>query len=425
MLRFIYTVLLTLVSPFFLFSLFKKKHGRPSVGKRWREHFGLTPPLTNKSFQPVVWFHAVSVGEVLAVTPLVRQYASENPEHKILVTTTTPTGAEQALKLSSIAEHRYMPLDFGFAIRRFLRVVKPTKLVIIETELWPNTLTEVSKADIPIIVINARLSERSYRSYSKVRPFFWLAAQHITRLCCQFKEDAERFRRLGVTSDKVSITGSIKFDIKVNEHTLYQGKELRTILGSDRPVWIAASTHEGEDIQVLAAHKKILETNPNILLVLVPRHPERFNDVEQLCKKQNLSVVRRSQHLHKLPEHAHVFLGDTMGDMMMYLAASDVCFMGGSLLGNKVGGHNLLEPAAIGVATVTGPSYFNFSQIVKMLLEVDALEVINDEHELAESVEKLLNDDSLRLGRVNAANKVVEESVGALNSTLSYIREMP
>ncbi|GAL37587.1 lipid IVA 3-deoxy-D-manno-octulosonic acid transferase [Vibrio maritimus] len=344
MLRLLYTLLLALVAPIFLYGLFKHKPGKPSVGKRWKEHFGFTPDIALKDGYPVVWFHAVSVGEVIAVSPLIRRYASANPEHNIIITTTTPTGAEQADKLSDIAQHRYMPLDFTFAVNGFLNRIQPNKLIIVETELWPNTLLAVSRNSTPIAVINARLSERSCQRYAKVRPFFWLAAQHVDSFCCQFEEDAERFTRLGVDPSRVSVTGSIKFDIEVKPESITSGANLRATLGTSRPVWIAASTHEGEDEKAIAAHKGLLKTIPNALLLLVPRHPERFNQVEQLCIESGFSVERKSQTQGPISNTTTIFLGDTMGQMITYLVSSDVCFMGGSLIGKKVGGHNVLEP---------------------------------------------------------------------------------
>jgi 3-deoxy-D-manno-octulosonic-acid transferase len=421
MLRLLYTLLLSIAAPLFLYGLFKRKQGKPSVGRRWKEHFGVTPHIARKQGQPVVWFHAVSVGEVIAVSPLIRRYAYTNPNHNIVITTTTPTGAEQANKLSDIAQHRYMPLDFTFAVKGFLRRAQPSKLIIVETELWPNTLSAVSRAGIPIMVINARLSERSCQHYAKVKPFFWLAAQHIDHFCCQFNEDAERFIRLGVDSNRVSVTGSVKFDIKVKPETRSSGSALRVALRSNRPVWIAASTHEGEDEKVLTAHKTLLKTLPHALLLLVPRHPERFNRVEQLCIELGFTVERKSQTQSPIASTTSVFLGDTMGEMMTYLAASDVCFMGGSLIGNKVGGHNVLEPAALGVPCITGPSYFNFTQIVEQMRSANAIEVVQDEYQLAQSIETLLENPEQLATLARSAQQVVKQSQGAIDRTLTSI----
>ncbi|GAL22041.1 lipid IVA 3-deoxy-D-manno-octulosonic acid transferase [Vibrio maritimus] len=421
MLRLLYTLILTLVAPLFLYGLFKRKSGKPSVGKRWKEHFGFTPEIVRKEDQPVVWFHAVSVGEVIAVTPLIRRYASANPNHTLVVTTTTPTGAEQADKLADIAQHRYMPLDFSFAIKGFIKRIRPSELIIVETELWPNTLSSVSRAGVPITVINARLSERSCQNYAKVRPFFWLAAQHIDTLCCQFEADAERFIRLGVEKSRILVTGSIKFDITVKPETQTDGDHLRSILGPDRPVWVAASTHEGEEEKVLSAHQALIKNQPNALLLLVPRHPERFNRVEQLCNETGFSVERKSLTHQLISPSTSVFLGDTMGEMMTYLAASDLCFMGGSLIGNKVGGHNVLEPAALGTACITGPSYFNFTQVVEQMLNAQAIEVVNEEHQLADILEALMQNPKRREALEHSAKQVVKQSQGAINQTLDEL----
>lgn len=421
MLRLLYTLVLTLIAPLFLYGLFKRKQGKPSVGKRWKEHFGFTPNLSQVDDQPVIWFHAVSVGEVIAVSPLIRRYAAANPSHNIVITTTTPTGAEQADKLADIATHRYMPLDFTFAVKGFINHIRPNKLIIVETELWPNTLATVKQAGIPITVINARLSERSCQNYLKVRPFFWLAAQHIDTLCCQFAEDAERFIRLGVDPSRVSVTGSVKFDITVNSETKAHGDKLRATLGASRPVWIAASTHEGEDEKVLSAHCTILETHPNALLVLVPRHPERFNQVEQLCSDFGFSVERKSLTHQPISTTTSVFLGDTMGEMMTYLAASDLCFMGGSLVGSKVGGHNILEPAALGIPCITGPSYFNFTQIVEKMLNANAIEIVDDENQLAQRLETLMQNPTRCSDIARSASHVVKQSQGAINRTLDMM----
>ncbi|USD60303.1 lipid IV(A) 3-deoxy-D-manno-octulosonic acid transferase [Vibrio sp. SCSIO 43140] len=421
MLRLLYTLVLTLVAPLFLYGLFKRKQGKPSVDGRWKEHFGITPDISRTKGQPVIWFHAVSVGEVIAVSPLVRRYANTNPSHTIVITTTTPTGAEQASKLADIAQHRYMPLDFAFAVRGFIKRVKPNKLMIVETELWPNTLVTVKHASIPITVINARLSERSCQNYAKVRPFFWLAAQHIDTLCCQFAEDAERFIRLGVDKSRVSVTGSVKFDITVDPDIKVQGDELRAMLGASRLVWIAASTHEGEDEKVLSAHQALRKVQPDALLVLVPRHPERFNQVERLSTEFGFSVERKSLTHQPVLSSTSVFLGDTMGEMMTYLAASDLCFMGGSLIGSKVGGHNILEPAALGVPCITGSSYFNFTQVVEQMLSANAIEVVSDEYHLAQTLESLIQNPQRADDLALSAKQVVNQSQGAINRTLEMM----
>lgn len=418
--RFFYTLLLAIVAPVFLYGLFKSKPGKPSVGKRWREHFGVTPPL-KRSSNPVIWFHAVSVGEVIAVTPLIKRYAAENPNNQIVITTTTATGAEQAEKLSHIAEHRYMPLDFCFAIKRFLRVIKPSKMIIVETELWPNTLHSVSCAGVPIVVINARLSERSCRRYQKVQPLFDIISPSISALCCQFDDDAHRFERLGIDSKRIHVTGSIKFDIQISEQQIEQGHVLREAFGQARPVWIAASTHHGEDEQILDVHRQLLNKYPDLLLVMVPRHPERFNDVANLCREHGFNTEKRSELVYPIPVKTSVVVGDTMGEMMAYLAASDICFMGGSLLGNKVGGHNLLEPAAMGLPTLTGSSFFNFEEITQQLVDNQGTIVCHNIEQIFCSVSTLIEKPSLASAMGKASKQVVARNQGALTRTLDSL----
>ncbi|MFQ0978514.1 lipid IV(A) 3-deoxy-D-manno-octulosonic acid transferase [Vibrio campbellii] len=380
LIRIFYTLLLALVSPFLLFGLYKSKPNKPKFGQRWKEHFGITPKLDTT--ERPIWIHAVSVGESIAAIPLIKELKKQNPTQPILVTTTTSTGAEQIAKLGDLVEHRYMPIDFGFAVKGFLKAIRPKQMLIIETELWPNTLRTVHDSEIPITVVNARLSEKSCKNYAKVQPLFNLLIPCLDKVLCQTKSDAERFERLGVEKGKLFVTGSIKFDIQISDDTKEKGTALRSELGLDRPVWIAASTHKGEDEQVLEAHKKILESQPNTLLILVPRHPERFNDVFELCQDQGFESARRTSQ-EEVTTSTQVYLGDTMGEMLVLIGAADICFMGGSLIGDKVGGHNVLEPAALGVPSITGPSYYNFTEIVNLLAENSLCEVAKNSDEVA------------------------------------------
>lgn len=418
LIRWLYTLLLTIVSPFLMWSLYRKRDGKPSVGARWKEHFGFTPPLeTNES---PIWIHAVSVGETLSVSPLIKKLKSQYPDQPIVITTTTPTGAEQAAKLQGIAEHRYMPFDFSFAIRGFLNALKPSQLLIMETELWPNTLHTVARSGIPITVINARLSERSYQRYAKVQPIFNMLAKNLTRVLCQYPDDAQRFIRLGVAKEKIFVTGSIKFDIDIDQTTIQKGQQLRSNLGRNRPIWIAASTHQGEDEQVLAAHAEVLKEHPNALIILVPRHPERFNAVFELCKTQFISV-RRTETEAELDPEVQVYLGDTMGEMLVLMGAADICFMGGSLLGDKVGGHNMLEPAALGKPVLTGPSYYNFTDITEQLIKAEGLEVVTTAKAISKSISQAFNDKNVLHSKSQSARLVIDKNRGSLANTISAI----
>ncbi|MGL4191275.1 MAG: lipid IV(A) 3-deoxy-D-manno-octulosonic acid transferase [Vibrio sp.] len=417
LIRFLYTTLLTLIAPFFLYSLYRPKSGKPRFGKRWKEHFGITQKLTGQT-QPI-WIHAVSVGESLAAIPLIKAIKAQNPQQVIVVTTTTSTGAQQIEKLGSLVEHRYMPIDFTFAVCGFLKAINPTKMLIIETELWPNTLATVHKANIPIIVVNARLSEKSQQNYAKVQPLFNLIRPCLSKVLCQSQADADRFAKLGVSIDKLSVTGSIKFDIDISDEIKHKGAELRIQLGKNRPTWIAASTHKGEDELVLNAHKQLLKAHPNALLILVPRHPERFNAVFELCEKQHFETVRRTQN-RASTDSTQVYLGDTMGEMLILLGAADICFMGGSLLGNKVGGHNVLEPAALGVPVITGPSYYNFKEITDQLLAVSGI-LIKSSDKIPETLQLLINSADLRNQLIKNAMKLTANNQDSLQHTIDLI----
>ncbi|MBN8034108.1 lipid IV(A) 3-deoxy-D-manno-octulosonic acid transferase [Vibrio vulnificus] len=418
--RWLYTLLLALAAPLLLFGLYRSKPNKPKFGKRWKEHFGITPTLDGQN-QPL-WIHAVSVGESLAAIPLIKAIKEKTPNQVIVVTTTTSTGAEQIAKLGNLVEHRYMPIDFAFAVRGFLKAINPAKMLIIETELWPNTLATVHKANIPIIVVNARLSEKSQQNYAKVQPLFNLIHPCLGKVLCQSQADADRFAKLGIPTNKLSVTGSIKFDIHISDEIKHQGAELRTLLGQQRPVWIAASTHRGEDEQVLDAHRQVLETHPNALLILVPRHPERFDSVFELCQTQGFETVRRTQ-ANTIADSTQVYLGDTMGEMLLLLGAADVCFMGGSLVGDKVGGHNVLEPAALGVPVIIGPSYYNFKEITEELLAENCISV-NTADTLPTFLGELFDDPDHREKLITNASKVVKRNQGSLQHTMNSVLEI-
>ncbi|HFQ5588180.1 TPA: lipid IV(A) 3-deoxy-D-manno-octulosonic acid transferase [Vibrio vulnificus] len=417
--RLLYTLLLALAAPLLLFGLYRSKPNKPKFGQRWKEHFGITPKLDGQN-QPL-WIHAVSVGESLAAIPLIKAIKEKTPGQVIVVTTTTSTGAEQIAKLGNLVEHRYMPIDFAFAVRGFLKAINPAKMLIIETELWPNTLATVHKANIPIIVVNARLSEKSQQNYAKVQSLFNLIHPCLSKVLCQSQADADRFAKLGVPTRKLCVTGSIKFDIHISDEIKHQGAELRTLLGQQRPVWIAASTHKGEDEQVLDAHRQVLETHPNALLILVPRHPERFDSVFELCQTQGFETVRRTQ-ANTIADSTQVYLGDTMGEMLILLGAADVCFMGGSLVGDKVGGHNVLEPAALGVPVITGPSYYNFKEITIALVQAKGIIVIESSL-LGQKTQQLLCHSDRQKLVADAALNVVRKNQGALTRALSICME--
>ncbi|OHY90007.1 3-deoxy-D-manno-octulosonic acid transferase [Vibrio rotiferianus] len=420
LIRAFYTALLFIVSPFLLMGLYKKKNNKPPFGSRWKEHFGFTPRITQKREGKPIWIHAVSVGESIAATPLIKAIKEKDPEQVVVVTTTTSTGAAQISKLGSLVEHRYMPIDFSFAIKGFLRAIQPKQMLIIETELWPNTLNTVHKAGIPITVVNARLSKKSCSHYKRVQPLFNLMIPCLDKLLCQSASDEAHFTELGVPQDKLAVTGSIKFDLKIPENAITEGNHLRAGIGENRPVWIAASTHPKEDEIVLSAHSKLLKHIPSALLIIVPRHPERFEHVSDLITKSGFTSERRSQCTQITPQ-TQVYLADTMGEMLTLLQASDACFMGGSLIGEKVGGHNVLEPAALGIPIVNGPSYYNFNEVVPELIKRKLIKISSNDVEIADTIGELLTNKEMSINHQQELKEFVSDFQGSISRTLNFV----
>jgi len=410
--RLLYNLLIHLGLPLALLALYKPKKGKPGFGARWAEHLGRTPASGQEA---PLWIHAVSVGETLAISPFIRALKAERPDLPILLTTTTRTGAEQAAKLGDLVVHRYAPLDYPWAVAAFLKCIKPRALWVMETELWPNWLAACEARHLPVTIINARLSERSCQRYARFQGAFDTLSRPLTHLLCQHQDDAERFARLGIGRERLAVTGSIKFDIQLGDEVQARGQALRQQLGQSRPVWIAASTHQGEDEQVLAAFDLVLQRHPQALLILVPRHPERFVRVAELCAPYG--CVRRTGGA-PIRETDKVYLGDTMGELPLMLAAADVAFVGGSLV--KVGGHNLLEPAALGKPCLTGPAYFNFSDITRQLVAQGGAALVADAAALGEKVSELLADEGERRQMGEQARAVVLRNQGALARTLSH-----
>ncbi len=416
MTRTLYSIVFTLCMPLVLLRLLYRARRAPAYAKRWSERFALGGDVR----QGGIWVHAVSVGESIAAAPMVRELMQRHPELPITITCMTPTGSEQIRKLfGEQVGHVYLPYDLPWLQRRLLRKMKPQIGIIMETELWPNLVAECERAEVPLILANARLSERSANGYKRVswlvRPMFaaldWVAVQS--------QAEALRFASLGVNKSAMTVTGSIKFDFRPPAALLAQAKSLRDGWG-ERPVWIAASTHAGEDEQVLRAHQTLLQQQPDALLILVPRHPERFDSVARLVSDAGLLQVRRSQG--GVPAAAdQVLLGDTMGELVMLYACADVAFVGGSLVSN--GGHNYLEPAALGLPVLSGPHRFNFTEISDLLQGAGALQLVGDAQSLAEAVEALLQDPRLRQQAGESGRAVVEANQGALELLLQGIEQ--
>lgn len=413
---FVYSVLWFLLLPLVMLRLAYRAWKAPEYAKRVFERFGV---FSYSSPKESIWVHAVSVGETLAAAPLIKALLKRYPDCEIVVTTMTPTGSERVRALfGDSVFHVYAPYDFPLAIKRFLSKVRPKAAIIMETELWPNTLKILKNQDIPIILANARLSERSAEGYRKVAFISEEMMKCLSVVAAQNQQDAERFQSLGVHEQQLYVTGSIKFDIQVPDGLSAQAFQLRKQLGNDRDILIAASTHEGEESQLLDVYQQLKRRLPELLLVIVPRHPERFRSVEQLVVRRGMALARRSKG-ESCSEQTDVYLGDTMGEMMLMYQASDLVFMGGSLI--EHGGHNPMEPAALGKPILTGVHTFNFEEIMNKMIDAQSVKRIQNSIELMSAVEQLFTDGDLYQRMSKASIDVVKKNQGALNYLLELI----
>ena len=415
MFQFIYSLLIRLALPFILVRLWWQGRKAPALRQDWQHRLGLVPQLHG----PVIWVHAVSVGETIAAGPMVRRLLARNLGATILMTAMTDTGLAQARKMfGDRIAYAYAPYDTPGGIRRFLNRVNPRILVIMETEIWPNIIRQCRSRRVPVFLINARMSERSARGYERVRGVAAPIIKSISWVAAQAEKDAERFRRIGVAPGNVEVTGSVKFDVDIPDDVRAASVSFRKSLG-ERPVWIAGSTHTGEDEQLLAAHRQILVQHADALLIIVPRHPERFDSVAEMAQGEGFSVVRRSTGAS--PAGAEVYLGDTMGELMMLYGASDIAFVGGSLI--ERGGHNPLEPAVWGIPVFSGPHVFNFETIFQRLQDDGGVHLVQGSDDLAKAVSRLMADSDARLACGAKALAVVNRNRGALDKVVEGIIE--
>jgi 3-deoxy-D-manno-octulosonic-acid transferase len=369
-----------------------------------------------------IWIHAVSVGEVVAAVPLIRALARRFPDRPLLVTTVTPTGAARVASLfGDEVHHTYIPFEAPHVVNRFFSATNPEIALVLETEIWPNLYRGCGVRDIPLVLVSARISPKSVRSYRRLLPLFRETLSHGIIIAAQSDADAERFLSLGAAPERTRVTGNIKFDVELPPDLPHRGRELRAELFGQRPVWIAASTHEGEEEILLAAQQTLLKTCPDLLLVLVPRHPQRFAAVREMIVKQGMSLVSRTDS-RPCSATTQVFLGDTMGELTLFYAASDVAFVAGSLV--PIGGHNLLEPAALGMPLLSGPHVFNAQEIADMFVAKGACKLVHDADELAAAVGSLLSDaeTASRLG--DAGREILERNRGALARLMAMIEPL-
>ncbi|MGQ0618353.1 MAG: lipid IV(A) 3-deoxy-D-manno-octulosonic acid transferase [Panacagrimonas sp.] len=416
--RLLYTLLIYLLTPVLVARLLWRSRQIRGYRERIGERFGFVPRAAEGV---AVWVHGVSVGESLAALPLIRRLIERHGAGRIWVTTTTPTGSERIRSaLGDQVIHTYLPYDLPGSVSRFLDRARPRQVVIMETELWPHLFRQLRRRSIPITIANARLSPRSLRGYSRVAGFTRSVLADTTLVAAQSGLDAQRFAQLG--APRAENIGNLKFDIEPPSAQVEAGKALRRWLGDPRRVWIAASTHETEETAALEAHRELRKAFPDAVLLLVPRDPRRFDEVAALAGRGGFQFHRRSQWTSAsspFPDTASVLLGDSLGEMWMYLAASDVAFVGGSFV--PVGGHNVLEPATLGLPVLFGPHMHNFLDPRALLLEAGAAQELGEPGELTGAIADALGDPSRRRAMGLAGQRAVLANRGALDRLLQLL----
>jgi 3-deoxy-D-manno-octulosonic-acid transferase len=417
-LRFLYIFLAYLVAPLWVGALALRGLRDKAQWRGFGERFGLGPRVQGGKS---IWVHAVSVGEVQAAVPLIEAMLRQFPEVPLVLTTTTPTGRMRAEAIfKQRIDVRFVPIDWPGSVRRFFARVQPRLAIILETEIWPNLYHRCGRLGVPLVLASARISPRSVTSYRRLVGLFRETLSHGIFIAAQSAEDAERFCSIGASPERTHVVGNIKFDFGYPPDIEQRGHALRQMLGAHRPVWVAGSTHAVEEELLIEAHRRIRERFPTALLVMVPRHPPRFGDVASLLKEHGLRYVRRTA-AHPVTPDTEVYLLDTLGELPPFYAAGDVAFVGGSLGIDDVGGHNLLEPAALRLPIIAGPHNFNSADIARMLVERQALRIVRDPGELAKVVMELLADPASRATMGSRARKTMDDNRGAVAKLMEFL----
>ena len=416
----LYSLVLRLAFPVTLYHLIWRGMRQREYLQRWPERYAWLEGRLD--LHDTIWVHAVSVGEVIAARPLVDGLLAAHPGRPVLVTTITPTGSARVRALwGDKVHHVYLPYDLRTMVRRFLDRARPAIAVIVETEIWLNLYVECGRRGIPLVMVNARLSERSLRGYLPLQPLAGLAMRAVTRVAAQSNADATRLARIGADPARIVVTGNLKYDLTVPDGIDAQARRWRQAWGSGRRVWIAASTHPPEEGAVLEIHARLLKRHPDALLLWAPRHPERFAPVAEAAAALGMRLATR--RVDALPSrHTQVFVVDTLGELLRFFAAADVAFVGGSLC--DVGGHNVLEPAALGIPSVVGPRTFNFAEVTRRLRDAGALRQVPDAAAVGDEVLALLENDAARARMGEAGRRQVSELSGALGRTLALLEPL-
>ena len=413
--RFLYSILLTIILPFVPLKLLWRGFKQPAYLRHWGERFGFYNTPVNKA---IIWLHCVSVGETRAAEPLIKALQLQYPLHQILITHGTPTGREASEALFGDSVQRvYLPYDVPFAVNKFLKHFQPKIGLLMETELWFNLIAACKQREIPLLLLNARLSEKSAKGYAKLGKLAAEGLQNLDAIAAQTSEDATRLQTLG--AQHVSITGNLKFDVKPPADSVDKGLQLRGLLGVDRTIFLASSTRKGEEKHILEAVKGL-----DVLTIIVPRHPQRFNDVEGIILKSGLSYQRRSNLVGPVDKRIQVILGDSMGELFAYYAACDFTFIGGSLL--EYGGQNLIEAACMGKPILIGEHTFNFADATENAIRAKAAIRVKNMAALRDRIQYLLHNAPQRVKMGKAALRFSAASTGAtvrmMKLIASYLR---
>lgn len=423
MARPLYNLLITVLTPLFVLRLFYKSLREPHYRRQWWRRFALGLPARTRPGEGLIWVHAVSVGELLAVAPLIERLLTEWPDKAVLVTNTTPTGSAQAQKLfGDRVEHTWFPFDAPLVTGAFIRHWDPQLIVMVETEIWPNLLMSAKDHSVPVALVNARLSARSARGYARLGSLTTQALNDFDLIACQSKSDFRRFRKIGADPAKMQVVGSIKFDIDLAARRV-QLEEIRNQLGEvirSRPLWAAASTHPGEEQLVIKAYLALRERGLKTRLMLAPRHPNRTPEITKLLHSHGLQYHKRSEH-QPLADSTDVLLIDTLGELSAFLGLADAAFIGGSLVPR--GGHNPIEAAAWGCAVMTGPHVINFATIVRDMERGGAIRVVDDENELADRLASVWTE-SAESSDAQVARRFIETRRGATRRQLDLLKAL-
>lgn len=416
-----YNAALALIKPLYKSKIKKRAESTEQFQQECLERFGPFQPVKNRQ---AIWLHVVSVGETNAAQPLIEHYLKAG--HPVLVTNTTKTGQARAKSLFlkvpylDLFQAVYLPADQKPLVRQFFALYQPKLLALVETELWPNLIAQAGQSQVPCILINARLSEKSAKGYAKVSSLTQPMLQGLDQLLAQDRATAERFIQLGAAPSVTQVVGSIKFDIHAPESAVKQATQLKQEWSlAGRKIITIASTHAPEEQKLLSAFKPYLDVQPELLCIVVPRHPERFDEVFAVAQSLNLNTTRRSLG-QRIEADAQVYLADSMGEMWLWYALSNACFVGGSL-NEPGGGHNILEPIALHVPTVLGKNYFNFQTIVDEFVQADAVKVVEDAEQAAAVLMTLLEDAEQANTLNQAAQKIMQLNTGSLKKHIQVI----